>query len=267
MLLANFRHQSTLAVKRLIYGRRGEPFRIQGHTLRYLPGTRPVRLDYVNSPNSNTRYDALQVKLFSERLGEGDVAIDIGAHCGQYCILMAAMCGQAGQVVAFEPDPIARAKLMQNLDLNPGIKRPTVESRAISDTAGQALLYSRGGNSQSSLARSGVEFNPAHKSQEISVSLVSLDEYLLEKNLPEPRWIKIDAEGAEVRILKGAQRVLSGNAGIVCELHPYAWKEFGSTFLEFRTLVGAAGRRIRYLDQDTEIGDQVEYGTVLLERR
>jgi hypothetical protein len=141
-----------------------------------------------------------------------------------------------------------------------------IEPCACSDSAGEATLFSRGGNAQSSLVRSGVEFSPAHKSEEFSVPLVTLDSYLQEHNLPEPQWVKIDAEGAEIRILKGAQKVLRGNAAILCELHPYAWPEFGNTLAELTQLAVAAGRRIRYLDQDAEIGEQVEYGTVLLER-
>jgi hypothetical protein len=131
---------------------------------------------------------------------------------------------------------------------------------------GEATLFSRGGNSQSSLARSAVEFSAAHTSEEIRVPIVTLDSYLSECNLPEPRCVKIDAEGAEIRILKGAKQVLASNADVVCELHPYAWPEFGNTFAELKDLAAAAGHRIRYLDQDTEIGDKAEYGTVLLER-
>lgn len=266
-MFTHTRHQLALALKRLVYGRRGEPYRIKGHTLRYLPGTRPVRLRYLHSQNAVVRYDALQVQLLSTNLVEGDTAIDIGAHCGQYGILMAARCGRTGDVVAFEPDPYAREKLLQNLALNPGIKRPVVEASACSDTAGEATLYSRGGNSQSSLARSAVGFSVANKLEEICVPLVTLDGYLLEHNLPEPRWVKIDVEGAEIKVLKGARQVLASNAGIVCELHPYAWPEFGNTLSELKDLAAASGRRIRYLDQDSEIGETAEYGIALLERQ
>jgi len=107
---------------------------------------------------------------------------------------------------------------------------------------------------------------PAHTPEEIRVPVVTLDSYLSECKLPELRCVKIDAEGAEIRILKGAKQVLASNADVVCELHPYAWREFGNTFAELRDLAAAAGRRIRYLDQDTEIGDKAEYGTVLIER-
>ena len=259
-------HEFVLELKRALYGRRGEPYRIEGHTLRYLPGTRPVRLRYTRSRSGITRYDALQVLWLSAHLKEGDTAVDIGAHYGTYSILMAAKCGQTGNVVAFEPDPHARKVLSRNLALNPRIKQPTVEVCACSDAIGEATLFSRGGNSQSSLARSAVEFSPEHKSEEIRVPLVTLDSYLSERNLPELRCVKIDAEGAEIRILKGAKHVLSTNADIVCELHPYAWPEFGNTLAELKDLAAGAGRHIRYLDQDMEIGERGEYGTVLLER-
>ena len=265
-MIANLRHQFVLELKRALYGQRGEPYRIEGHTLRYLPGTRPVRLRYSRSQNGVARYDALQVAWLSTHLREGDTAVDIGAHWGVYTILMAAKCGQTGHVVAFEPDPYAREVLLKNLSLNPSIKRPTVEVCACSNEIGEAMLFSRGGNSQSSLARSAVGFSAVHKPEEIRVPLVTLDSYLSERNLPQLRCVKIDAEGAEIRILKGAKQVLSSNANLVCELHPYAWPEFGNTLGELKDLAAAAGRRIRYLDQDAEIGDQAEYGTVLLER-
>jgi FkbM family methyltransferase len=210
------------------------------------------------------RYDALQVAWFSNHLTEDDTAVDVGAHHGAYSVLMAAKCGQTGHVVAIEPNPYSREVLVRNIGLNPGIKRPAVEVCACSDEIGEATLFCRRGNLQSSLARFAVEFSAADRSQEIRVPLFTLDFYLSERNLPEPRCVKIDAEGAEIRILKGAKQVLSSNADVVCELHPYAWPEFGNTLAELKDL--AAGRRIRYLDQDTEIGEQAEYGTVVLER-
>jgi FkbM family methyltransferase len=253
-------------MKRALYGRRGEPYRIDGHTLRFLPGTRPVRLRYVHSQNDVVRYDALQIAWLISHLGEGDTAIDIGAHHGVYSIIMAAKCGQTGHVVAFEPDTHAREVMAKNLGLNPDIKTPTVENCACSDKIGEATLFSRGGNAQSSLVKSAMGFSADEKSEEIRVALVTLDSYLSENNLPELRCVKIDAEGAEISILKGAKHVLASNAEIVCELHPYAWAEFGNTLLELKDLAAAGGRRVRYLDQDREIGDRAQYGAVLMER-
>jgi hypothetical protein len=98
------------------------------------------------------------------------------------------------------------------------------------------------------------------------VQTTTLDTYLAEQRLPQPRCVKIDTEGAEIRILRGAQKLLSSKAAILCELHPYAWPLFGNSFGELKELLASHGRRMRYLDRDSYVGDDVDYGIVLLER-
>jgi len=260
-------HQTVLRLKQLVYGRRGEPYPIAGQVLRYAPGTRPVRLQYADSPDPQVRYDALQVSLFAEGLNEGDTALDIGAHAGQYALIMAARCGRTGHVAAFEPDPHARRKLQRNIALNPDVKAPVVEAMAVSDAPGEATLYSQGGNANSSLARTGIGEQVAAHAEKFTVPLVTLDDYIAERKLATPRWVKIDTEGAEIRILKGAPKLLGSDASILCELHPYAWAEFGNSLDELREVVRRGGRRIRYLDEDDEMAPaDVRYGSVCLER-
>ena len=55
-----------VSFKRLYYGSCGEPIQYGKHNLRYVPGTRPVRLKYVNSPNGTVRNDAKQISFFLE---------------------------------------------------------------------------------------------------------------------------------------------------------------------------------------------------------
>lgn len=265
-MMPSRRHAAALAVKRLLYSRRGEPYRIDGHTLRYRPGSRPVRLSYLDSPNDNVRYDALQIDALRRGVRPGDTVIDIGAHYGQYAILMSAFAGPTGTVLAFEPDPYARAVLEQNVALNPSLRSPRVEALALSDADGEATLYSLGGNSQSSLARSAVEFDGEHTATPVTVQTETLDGYLARTGAASPTWVKIDAEGAEIRILHGATSLLAGPANVICELHPYAWDEFGSTFDELEALVEASGRQMRYLGTERPATPPVQYGTVLLAR-
>lgn len=255
-----------LWAKRLVYGDRGEPYRVGDLTLRYVPGSRPVRTRHKSSRNSNARYDALQVEWLCSHLKPGDTVIDVGAHVGEYSVLIAALCGSAGQVVAFEPDPYARAIFSRNFELNPALKPAVLEAAAIDRTGGETVLYSRQGNSQSSLARSAVEFRGDRLAEEICVDTTSLDDYIARNPLLSPACIKIDAEGAEIRILQGAKSVLKTSTRILCELHPYAWDELGSDFAELLDLVAESGRRM--YDLDTESGyPQVEakYCTVVIE--
>lgn len=177
---------------------------------------------------------------------------------------MAALCGPTGNVVAFEPDPHARELFDKNLALKPKVKKPTIEAIAISDTDGEAILHSRGGNSLCSLSGRifwGLEIAGILRTHDEIGCLLGSGRVAL------PAWVKIYTEGAEMRILKGgAPHLLQVPSKIICELHPYAWLEFGDTFAELKALVALAGRRMRYLGTDCEISDDPTYGTVLIDR-
>lgn len=256
------RYQAAVrAAKQLFYGARGEPYRIGGHTLRFVPGTRPTRLKYANAEDWVARYDALELGVLASSVQVGDTVFDVGAHTGQYAVVLAALCGPTGQVVAFEPDPRARQVLEANVALNPHVKAPIVEAAAASDRAGDTILFSKGGNAQSSLVRSGVDYQNQGGVEEVPVRTVTLDDYGM-----SPQWVKIDTEGAEIAILRGARRLLASEANFLVELHPYAWPEFGVTFEDLQEIVAQSGRRMRYLDRDEPLTENPQYGIVVLER-
>src|SRR5580658_8939393 len=126
-------HGAAAAIKQALYGRRGEPYQVNGQTLRFTPGSRPVRQRYASSANAVNRYDALQIQQLTAGLKPGDFALDIGGHHGSIALIMAACCGPTGRVITFEPDPSARAAMMRNFDLNPQVRRPEIEAVAVSD--------------------------------------------------------------------------------------------------------------------------------------
>jgi FkbM family methyltransferase len=265
--MSEMQHRLVLAAKTWFFADRGEPYRIGGKTLRFVPGTRPVRLRYQIAENAVNRYDALQLAWMLNNLAEGDLAIDVGANYGQCTIVMAATCGARGTVIAFEPNPHGRDVLQQNFDLNPSVKRATIESFACSDVAdGEVELYYNGNASNSALVPVAGRNQTSEEPKSFRVRVTTLDSYLLERGLPEPRFVKIDIEGAEIRVLQGARNVLSSRAVILCELHPYAWPQFGNSLQELKDLAAQYGRRIRYLDQNSEIGKRADYGIVALER-
>src|SRR5215467_9087782 len=121
----NMRHRLILAMKAWFFAGRGEPYRMAAKTLRFVPGTRPVRLRYQTTENAVNRYDALQLAWMLNNLAEGDFAIDVGANYGQCTIVIAATCGARGTVIAFEPNLFARDVLRRNFDPSPFLKRAT----------------------------------------------------------------------------------------------------------------------------------------------
>lgn len=83
-------------------------------------------LKYVLYPGENARvyfahggnYEVDETQLCENLLREGDVAIDGGANIGLYSLLFSRLVGEAGRVVAFEPDPTNAERLRRNLALN-----------------------------------------------------------------------------------------------------------------------------------------------------
>jgi len=94
---------------------------------------------------------------------------------------------------------------------------------------------------------------------------MSLDKYLNEKGLGFPRYIKIDTEGAEISILRGMTNVLKSGATVLCELHPYAWEEFGVSFGDFLQIIRDCKRSVRYLDGAARVEDGASYKTIIIE--
>jgi FkbM family methyltransferase len=254
------------AARKLLYSGRGEKIDICGHELRYVPGTRPVRLKYRNDPDLTVRNDVRQLEFFCGSVKSGDFVVDVGANVGQYAVLIGSIVGNTGQVIAFEPERGARELLEQNVELNRLGTRVKVEPFAVCDTDGERTFYSREGDMMSSLQRAGFGTNSNLPDiRETVVQTVSLDDYLSSNGLADPHWLKIDAEGAEIQVLRGASRALHGHTNIVCELHPYAWEAFGSTFEELVALVEGAGRTMRFLDETRDIVNGPDYGAVLIE--
>jgi FkbM family methyltransferase len=251
-------------LKKLLYQGKGEPYSIPDHRLRFTIGTRPVRMKYANSQNDEIRFDALQSKFLISNLREGDTAIDVGANVGSYSVIMSALCGKTGHVIAFEPHPEARKVIDVNFNLNPTLKKPTIVPAACSDAAGKSKFFCYPSSARSMLVKRDLSGLPP---EEIEVDVVTLDDFLLDHQLGEIKLIKIDVEGAEVAVLRGAREILESKAIIICELHPFAWPSFGTSAEELTNLISLHSRRIRYLDSDNSIrlGEHLRYGTVVLE--
>ena len=258
-------HTSVTKAKQLWYGGRGEPIRYGQHTLRYVPGTRPVRLKYLDSPDAVVRNDALQIAFFLNNVKPSDLVLDIGGHFGQYAVLFAELVSNTGRVITFEPDRDAKAMLSRNLALNGFSERVEIESIALFDQVGEHTFFSNGADSMSSLARSGLGTNAlAPGVVEYRVKTARLDDFLASRDLPCPDFVKLDTEGAEINILRGAKTLLGSGATIVCELHPYVWEEFGTSFEELLRLVGDSGKTIEYLDPSMRIQDGAYYGAAII---
>ena len=130
----------------------------------------------------------------------GDIVVDVGAHYGIYTILSATIVSSKGLVLAFEPYPHSYRTLLLNATLN-RLSNVKAFNVALGDFDGTAKLYIA-----SSPAYHSTMFEVGEKA--LNVYIRRLDNVIEELALDRIDLIKIDAEGAELKILKGAQNVI-----------------------------------------------------------
>jgi len=138
-------------------------------------------------------------------LRPGDMAVDVGACMGCYTLLAAKIVGEEGHVYAFEPEPNLCQLIKTNLELNQ-YENVTIIQKALWDKPTKLTLSV----SRTNVGGHTVIERLKDEAYATEVEATSLDEYF--KNISKPiKLIKIDAEGAEYPIIKGAINKLRKN--------------------------------------------------------
>lgn len=132
--------------------------------------------------------------------------------------MFARLAGPGGRVYAFEPMPRIRAALEENLALN-GFTNVTVVRAAVSEHVGreQFVVGSHDGAGHVRSGGRGPEAAPAAES--IDVAVTTLDQFVRDGHRP-PTFVKIDVEGSEGAVLRGAAATLANHRPtLLIELH------------------------------------------------
>jgi FkbM family methyltransferase len=159
------------------------------------------------------RWEPAAQQWLVELVEPGMVVYDIGANYGIHALLLARRVGPSGRVFGFEPDTEIRAALAEAIALN-GFRNVTVVPYAAADETGEAL-FQRGAHAGAGHLASVDETRGA-----ITVATVRLDDFVFDQQQPPPQLIKIDVEGAESRVLRGAERVLADHQpALLIDLH------------------------------------------------
>jgi FkbM family methyltransferase len=150
----------------------------------------------------------------------GDTVVDIGAHAGHYTLISSKRVGANGKVIAIEADPSNFEILNRNIKLN-GLTNIIPLNYAVYSKQTKLKLYLPDEESGFSIYNT-IMVNRAKTGEKfIEVNANTLD-YLLQQNgIRDANWIKIDVEGAELEVLKGAHNILSNSKDIalLIEVH------------------------------------------------
>jgi len=158
-------------------------------------------------------YEQMLEESYRGFLRPGDACVDVGAHVGRHTLPIAQCEAPSGRVFAFEPLPEIAQQLRGKMAASPDLQALIhFDMCALSDTSGTTAFTFV----QNNPGYSG--FLPRHYdapsiTATIEVEVRRLDD--LAASLPRIRYIKIDCEGGELRVLRGAHALLQRDRPIV----------------------------------------------------
>lgn len=160
------------------------------------------------------------VQQMLDSLRPGDVIWDVGANIGMISLLLARRAAELGASIhAFEPEPRNFSELVRNIGLNGFEKVITAHHLALSDGDGEATLFVNGEVGE---GRHSILTPFSDVSMRVTVPMASARTFISQTDY-RPNVVKIDVEGAEIRVLHGMQSTLlaAGVRELLLEIHPF----------------------------------------------
>ncbi|MCJ7736713.1 MAG: FkbM family methyltransferase [Anaerolineae bacterium] len=164
------------------------------------------------------RYEVAKHDALAGLLQPGDTFVDVGVNKGDFTLHAAKIVGDSGHVLSFEPEPTNCKWIEESICLNK-YANTQLFPVALSDSDGEGTLYLGKRSGWHTL----VPNQESRNCGTIRVNTRTLDKVLAEIGFaPAIDVIKIDVEGAEMNVLRGAKGVLSENPDIILliDIHP-----------------------------------------------
>lgn len=186
-------------------------------------------------------------RVYLSFVRRSDIVLDVGANVGAHSVFLSHLVQDEGRVLAFEPiapnidalrETVRRRSRISNISIfhvavgNPGKARQDVVMKAPGDDLTQASLKVQGAGSWGEKA----------SVREYGASLTGLDFEPDVQALPAIDFIKIDVEGGELDVLKGATETIYRHRPLIyCEVYEKWATSFGYTPADLLRYVGSLG--------------------------
>jgi FkbM family methyltransferase len=180
--------------------------------------------------------------LFRRLLKAGDTFIDVGAHVGYHSLVARQVVGPEGLVLAVEPQPYNANKILVNSALN-GFANILVIVGAAGESDDVVRLHDQSATDKSRLSLSGGGVSDGIAAFEVPIW--SLDTLARRFRCGPIRLLKIDVEGYELSILKGALGTLPRIENVIFEALPDLQQQ---KFAEMRATLSALGFSLSSVD-------------------
>jgi FkbM family methyltransferase len=167
-------------------------------------------------------------------LRPGDIVVDVGANVGPWTLYSAGLVGPSGHVYAIEPHPQIAGYLTRNIELN-GFTNVTVLPCAAGEAVGTGMLEERINDANNNIADNGT----------MAVPVAPLDELIPARPI---RLIKIDAEGSELQVLRGARKALTSAQHVYIECWDSYFRKRGYSTADLLSILRLHGFTIEIPD-------------------
>ena len=209
-------------------------------------------------------FERATAAILRKLLRSGDVAMDIGANVGAHALGMAKSVGNSGGLFAFEATDFAFSKLQRNLSLNPQLLGRT---HAIQVFLGDGKRQTIPAGVYAKWPLRDLEgVHPKHRGKlatTLHAEHRTLDEFVSREGISRIDLIKLDVDGNELPVLKGALNALQTcKPTLVMEMSPYVHLEQNNSFAELVELLADLG----YSLNDISSGRRVPLVAAELER-
>lgn len=211
-----------------------------------------VTQKYIYESLCGAGYEQDTVLELKARLKPGDTFVDVGAHVGFFTILAHLLVGDSGKVIAFEADLENYSYLMANVI---GLKNVTAINALIADGNEPRKFYHNadndGGHSLWDCSTHPLNEKTKLNSSVKIITSKRLDDF---SEIQNPTALKIDVEGAEVEVLRGAYDLLTCSSlrFVTCEFNGFGLKQMGHTGLELMDYLNSYGFRMLPILKNSE---------------
>jgi FkbM family methyltransferase len=147
-----------------------------------------------------------EMELWRTQIRPDMTVIDVGANVGVYTFSAAQRVGETGKVIAIEPFKACVNCLQETSRINqlPWVK---IYEAAASDHCGSAKLSLHNASELNEvISDNSPNYDLANT---VTIQCLTLDSLIETENLTRVDWLKIDAEGHEIKVLQGAERLLT----------------------------------------------------------
>ncbi len=199
------------------------------------------------------RYDESPLLLLESLLRPGVVVVDVGANIGFYTVRLARALERlgGGHVFAFEPIPANASRLAYNVRANGLDEIVSIQECALGSSDGRLAFileneYESTTGNASMIGASG----EASYSFDTEAAVTTLDGFVERAGLTSCAILKIDVEGAELEVLRGATATIARfRPAILAEYNAHWAARFGWTREAYETFARDNGYVTRWLDE------------------